>query len=936
MARLWQAWGVQPHCLMGHSLGELVAAQLAGILSLEDAAKLVCERARLVSELGARDGGMVSLQASAADVEQILAELDLGLEVSAVNSQTQVVVTGGLSELRILEEHLAARGLRTKALRVSHAFHSKAMDAVLEPLREVCRQLQHHPSSTPFISCHTGAPLKMMEQSYWLTQLRDPVRFSDAVESAQKAGTTLFLECGPAASLSSLVSGVPSQRKDRDELWSLMAALGALACQGVELDWEAIFGELDPRPAGLPTYPFQRQRYWVEATPPGSTALDTDFLETLLELPPHLTGEVEGLLPYLQNWSLNRQIKDWGYGQHWCPSKGSLSSQRMKTCWLVADYDSGGGWAGALQRKMEELDVSVRRYSFKGALGRLESGDCPQELALVFLASPSDQLGGRPWMTVAKQGLRLAQLSCGSHSFQGRVWFLTPHAIAAREGESPSCPELMTLWGVGRALSLEKPRSFAGLVDLPEQVEAIDQLAALLLQAEPIGDEFALRDSLLERRLKRAWDARSPALSWQPKGTVLVTGGTGFLGTLLCHWLVERGVQQLVLTTRREQCDKTRGLSGTLQEKGCQVEIVTCDLRRSARVNALVEKLGAQLKHIFHLGGEVSTEPLEDLTEETFGKVMEAKAKGAWTLHNALVSHQIEVDSFVMYGSIAGFWGAGLQAAYAAANAALTGLAYYRRARGLAAGVVHWGSWEPGGINTEEASTYLERRGILSIPGELGLRALDRFLLSDDVEIAVANLQWEPFAKSLTSGRARPFLQDFYGPEKPAAPQRDERLRRELTGLSQEERLRRLEGLIRRELSQLLELPLDSIPDQSPIQELGLDSLMAVELETRLANSTGCKLGKGLIYDYPDIGSLAKFLASQLGLGEVPNWTEREVREKLSKVSVEALRASGLLEAVMAQPNQLGEVQDSSSDIREVDREGLLELMEGLLGERGS
>ncbi|MGW2153939.1 SDR family NAD(P)-dependent oxidoreductase, partial [Nonomuraea sp. NPDC001699] len=254
--RLVESWGLRPDVLVGHSIGELVAAHVAGVLSLEDACTLVSARARLMQALPA-GGAMVAVQAGEAEISSFT-----GVSVAAVNGPSSTVIAG--AEQAVLEAAavLEGRGFRTRRLRVSHAFHSSLMDPMLEDFRAVARTLTYNSPRIPIVTLGD-----VCSPDYWVDQVRDTVRFADAV---READAQAFLELGPDGVLTAMAAEtlgpdvvlIPALRKDRDEEYALLSALGELHVHGVPIDWPAVI------PAGrqidLPTYAFQRQRYWPD------------------------------------------------------------------------------------------------------------------------------------------------------------------------------------------------------------------------------------------------------------------------------------------------------------------------------------------------------------------------------------------------------------------------------------------------------------------------------------------------------------------------------------------------------------------------------------------------------------------------------------------------------------------------------------------------
>ncbi|MEU9254846.1 SDR family NAD(P)-dependent oxidoreductase [Streptomyces sp. NPDC048270] len=355
--RQWQAWGVEPRVLAGHSVGELAAAHAAGVLGLTDAARLVAARGRLMQacEPG---GAMASVEASEAEVLAVLADVDGRIAVAGLNGPAQTVVSGDAAAVTAVIGRFAAQGRRTRRLEVSHAFHSPHMDAMLDAYRAVAQECAFDAPRIPLVSTVTGAWTDgglaagegMRSAEYWVRQVREPVRFLDAMATLERAGIARYLECGPAAVLSATGAGcverevpfIASQRADEsDEARILVQALGALHVSGQDVDWCRVFTGTAATVTDLPTYAFQRERHWIDAPerarggrPAADDALwqavgsgAAERVAELLGVGDSVTDStaVAALLPHLAAWRERQDdadtVADWLYEQTWEPTR---------------------------------------------------------------------------------------------------------------------------------------------------------------------------------------------------------------------------------------------------------------------------------------------------------------------------------------------------------------------------------------------------------------------------------------------------------------------------------------------------------------------------------------------------------------------------------------------------------------------------------------
>jgi len=326
LAKLWESWGVKPNVVMGHSVGEYVAATVAGVLSLEDGLKLIAMRSRLMQQLPP-GGEMVSVMASESLVTEAIGEYSSQVTIAAINGPESIVISGESRAIATICNKLEAMGVKTKKLQVSHAFHSPLMEPMLAQFEAVAQEVTYSHPRIPVISNVTGQKVgsEMTTAKYWVNHVRKPVKFAESIKTLHEEGYEVFLEVGPKPILLGMGRqclpedvGVwlPSLRLGLEEWQQMLLSLGQLYVKGFNVDWSGFDLDYTNQKVALPTYPFQRERYWIDTsknqdrnTTNQSSNLvlklldrgDTEGLIQELKLSEDLTEDEQKLLPKLLN-----------------------------------------------------------------------------------------------------------------------------------------------------------------------------------------------------------------------------------------------------------------------------------------------------------------------------------------------------------------------------------------------------------------------------------------------------------------------------------------------------------------------------------------------------------------------------------------------------------------------------------------------------------
>ncbi|MFH7597386.1 SDR family NAD(P)-dependent oxidoreductase, partial [Streptomyces racemochromogenes] len=940
LAELWRSFGVEPSAVIGHSQGEIAAAAVSGALGLDDAARVVALRSRLLARLAGL-GGMVSVPEPLADVTRRLERWGDRLGIAAINGPRSTVVSGDADALDELLADCAADGVRAKRVPVDYASHSAHVELIEAELAEALDGITPLTPSVPFYSTVTAEPVDSaaLDAGYWYTNLRTTVRFEPAARRLIADGHQVLVECSPhpvlaiglqetAEDAAATVDVLPSLRRGDGGSARFLTSLGEAWTRGVPADWAAAFAGLRPRPADLPTYPFQRRRFWLDTAAPAATAsgaahseeearfwaavenTDVRALTSALDLTPDasLDTMVTRLADRRRRSTRTARVDGWRYRVTWTPAAAPArrgSRAALTGTWLLvtttARQDSATATAvhdalTACGARVEHIALDPAAHPDRQAVAALltertgrdgRSADTVTGVFSLLAEDPSDTPGHRVPTALAAT-LALVQ-ALGDAGVDAPLWCATSGAVATGPADPLRHPAQAQIWGLGRVAGAEYPQRWGGLVDLPEALDArtLELLTGLL--ADPAGeDELAVRATgTLARRLVRAPAGQAAPTGEhtlaRPHGTVLITGGTGTLGAHVARWLARSGAAHLLLTSRSgPDAEGAAALREELAALGCRATLAACDAGDRAALAALLASLPAEhpLTGVIHTAGALDDGVLDAMTTDRLEHVLRPKADAALHLHELTAG--LDLDFFVLFSSIAGVVGNGGQGGYAAANAHLDALAQQRRAQGLPATAIAWGSWGSGRMMGRHAEEHLTRRGILPMPADLGIAALRRAMEHDDTAVTVADIDWERFVRAFAHTgdypllhrlpEARRILDDAAAPAGPnGSAAGGPALAGQLAALTGPERLRTLVELVRTQAATVLgHSGADAVQPRRAFRDTGFDSLTAIELRNRLAGATGLRLPTTVVFDYPNPSELAAHLDTLLAGGPQP------------------------------------------------------------------
>jgi NAD(P)-dependent dehydrogenase (short-subunit alcohol dehydrogenase family)/thioesterase domain-containing protein len=582
------------------------------------------------------------------------------------------------------------------------------------------------------------------------------------------------------------------------------------------------------------------------------------------------------VVPALSAWRARRAeqelVDGWRYGVVWKPvEEPALVPLRGR--WLLVGGEEQGGdvalMSAALVGQGAEVEVlrwgqgEWDRYSLARHLAGLEA--VTGVVALVAGDSrPTAEYESVSWGAVAT--LTLVQ-ALGDAGVEAPVWCLTRGGVSVDSVEAVENPGQALVWGLGQAVALEQPRRWGGLVDLPVHLNSsvLSRLGVILGRASG-EDQVAVRASgLYARRLVPVSGDRKTSPTWSPEDTVLITGGTGVLGSHCAKWMAEHGAGRLVLLSRRgPDAPGARDLEEDLLTRGCDVKIIACDISDRSALEEVLSTIQPEhpLRTIVHAAGINEFKAITDLTLAEFVAVVDGKVTGA--VHLDELTSTLDIAAFVLFSSAAGVWGGSHQGSYAAANAFLDALAEYRRQYGRPATSIAWGPWAGEGMAAGPVSDRLTSIGLIPMQPNQALTALSRAVSHDQPCVTIADVDWDSFVETYTMLRPSPFLDDIArkSPERTlASPAPTSDIRRQLADLPAEQQLIALQDLIMKEAASILgHTDLNAVTPQRPFHELGFDSLATVKLRNRLIRLTEIEFQASAVYENDSGEALGRYL----------------------------------------------------------------------------
>ncbi|MHC0066349.1 FkbM family methyltransferase [Nostoc sp. UIC 10890] len=721
LAQLWISWGIRPQAMIGYSIGEYVAATLAGVLSLEEGLKLIAARAEMIQQLPG--GAMLAVPLSQTEISPLLSNK---LSLSAVNGSSMCVVAGETDAVEALEQQLTQRGLACRRLETSHAFHSVMMEAIAPNLHELVKTFNLQAPKIPYISNVTGTWITAAEATdanYWVKHLCEPVLFAPGVQELWQQQHPILLEVGTGQTLSSFALQciennpainqivLPSLRYSYDQqpdLPFLLNTLSRLWLAGFQIDWSGFYKHEHRYRIPLPTYPFERQRYWIE--PKESIRNDQTNQAAIKQ---------------------KLDVSDWFYIPSWKRSAPAEYLAQEKLIWLVFIDTCGIGNQIIEQLQEKHQDVIIvkigeefcqisdweytinpqSRDDYEALLTSIrDSGKIPQQIAHLWNITPQQNIASRLDYFDATQDIGFYSLlflvqALGEQNINDSLQIsVISNDMQQLFDESNLCPEKATILGVCKVIPQEYSHISCRSIDI-----ALPQIGTQ--QWQQLIDHLLIElgtitsDQVIAYRGNQRWvqyfeplaiEKPSVSTKLREEGVYVITGGLGGIGLAIAEYLAKTVKAKLVLIGRSELPPKVEWeefLSSheqedflttkirkiqLLEELGAEVVVLKADVANLEQmqnaINEVRDRFG-KINGVIHAAGVPGAGLIQLKTTESSAKVFQPKLKGTLVLNAVLQA--VNLDFLVLFSSNTAITGGIGQVDYCAANAFLDAFAHY-------------------------------------------------------------------------------------------------------------------------------------------------------------------------------------------------------------------------------------------------------------------
>jgi acyl transferase domain-containing protein len=869
LAIAYAAWlrsvGIEPDAVVGHSLGEVGAAAIAGVIDVPTAMRIIVKRSALMQQESGR-GAMAVVELSHAEAARRLNGYEADVSVAVSNSPRSSVISGAPVAIDKILAGLQQEGVFCRLVKVDVASHSPQMAPLAAALVPMLTDVTPRRASTPIYSTVDAARRDgaNFDGPYWGRNLTHPVRFGETVAQMLADGIGAFVELGPhpvlvqaieqvAESVGHEVAAVACGRRESSDRLTALGVAATLWAHGATVAWRRVM----PWHGGaveLPRYPWQRERFWTEAA-------NLQPADATGRRRPALTAKVQ------------QSIFTLAWEEAPPPRAGDTPPGRWV---IVASPEVDAQEVATALRARGDHALVVTSVREAGDVVRRENGAGAWK-GIVVLPAADDVIAYSP---VA--GLNALRETAGAASATiPRVWWVTVGAQAVAGEAAPQSPRRAAMWGAARVLAEEHPESWGGLIDLaPSSAQPLRgaQIAAQVMGSDG-EDQVAFRgETRYALRFVPADRAPAVPFAWRPDAAYLITGGFGGVSLAMAREMVRDGARRLVLVGRsalpprptwaKLDADSPMGARVAavreLERAGASVHVLQADVANEEAMRAAIDEYNAEgwppIDGVVHNAAVLINRLSHELSRADFEAVLAPKLTGAVILDRLFPS----LSLFVVASSMSVYWGPSGMANYAAANAGMDAVVAARRQRGERAISIQWGPWKETGMvnatNMQRNFAELENAGVHSIGTEEGVTFFRALLSRSESALSVLPVDWSVF-RTARRGRDLPLFRAIPdAAPAPEDPSRDGEVLQRIMTAAALDRRSLLEGLVRGVVGAVLRRAPAALDARQPFGSMGVDSLLALEIRNRLETALRRPLTATLAWNYPTVLSLVTYL----------------------------------------------------------------------------
>jgi len=941
LAKLLMSWGIPPSAMIGHSIGEYVAACLADVMSLEDALTLVAIRGKLMQQLPT--GAMLSVALKEEEVQTLLNEK---LSLAASNAPNLCVVSGNDNAVDALEKQLITRGVECRRLHISHAFHSQMMEPILEPFLAEVKKVKLNPPKIPFISNLTGTWITAAEATnvnYWVKHLRQTVRFSAGISVLLQEQNRILLEVGPGRTLCTLIKQhshqaagqvvLPTLRHPLDkqsDVNFIVNIVGRLWLAGVSINWSGFYTHEQRCRVPLPTYPFERQRYWIE---PQLQAAKSGEAEIKLGKKPNIYDWFYvpswKQVPLIQKRNITSELylifaDECGIGSQ-IVKKLQQTGQDVITVLLGEEFKQVDEHTYTLNPSCQDnYNTLIRAVSKQGKIPNAIANPALWNFAHLWSITKSPFQSLETTKNLGFWSLTFLTQALEQEQINNAIQFLVvANNLYDITGDEVLCPEKAPLLGSCKVISQEYPhincRQVDVLVSGLETGKLVEQLTTELTTES--------EDSIIAYRGNHRWVQTFEAVPLEKAsedktrlrqgGVYLIIGGMGGIGFVLAEYLAKMVQAKLILTTRsvmpaKEQWQQwltTHDIEDTTSRKiqklqqlevlGSEILVLPADV---ANYQQMQSAIAQSLEHfgtihgVIHAAGVAGSGMIQLKTPEIAESVFAPKVKGTLVLNDVLKN--INLDFLVLCSSLSSIQGGFGQVDYCAANAFLDAFAHFNTSTNNKYTVaINWDAWQEVGmaVNTAVPNELKKLREESLKNGLLSIEAVDAFsrILENSLpQVIVSTQDLQAVINQSNNFLTSSSLIKKLDNSQQLSATRHPRTLQENTYVAPRNQIEENIANIWQEL-----IGIEKVGIYDNFFDLGGHSLLAVQTISRLRQTFQVELPlRTLLFDAPTVAELADAIAEKQPqaaeideienlLAEIENLSFHEIKEQLAKES---------------------------------------------------